>query len=206
MGRPKAAQSFSLSELLSDVLEVLHIESPIIIGNSIGGAAALLYAHSHPVRALILCNSGGLVPAGVATRMFCAAIARFFAAGERRAWWFKRAFGAFYRWIVLPTAAASGQREKIVSAAYEIAPLLREAWVGFGRPEGGHQAHRNRAECPRVGRMGAQRPRATPRLLPSLHLAHEASVAHEIRCGPRRFSGIARSIHQGISQFHYVAG
>jgi pimeloyl-ACP methyl ester carboxylesterase len=78
---------------------------------------------------------GGLVPASQMSRAFCGAFARFFAAGERRAWWFKPMFRAYYRFMVLPGRAAAKQRERIVNSCYEIAPILREAWAGFAKPD-----------------------------------------------------------------------
>jgi pimeloyl-ACP methyl ester carboxylesterase len=122
------------AELLAGVLERLHIEEPIIIGNSIGGAAAIIYAGTHRVCALVLCDTGGLVPVNSAARVFCGLFVRFFAAGERNARWFGPAFRAYYRWMVLPSKAAARQRENIIKAGYELAPVLREAWAGFGEP------------------------------------------------------------------------
>jgi len=123
------------SDLLGGVLVQLEVDNPFIIGNSIGGAAALIYASQHPVRGLVLCDSGGLVPVGRAARIFCGAFARLFAAGERRARWFDKAFHFYYRKVVLPTPAASEQRKRIIKAGYEIAPILREAWIGFSNPD-----------------------------------------------------------------------
>lgn len=123
------------AELLAGVVDRLKIHDPIIIGNSIGGAAALLYAHNHPVRALVLCDTGGLVEVTPTVRRFCRLFERFFAAGARGAWWFPTAFRAYYRFVVLPTPAAAEQRERIIAAGRELAPILREAWAGFGRPE-----------------------------------------------------------------------
>ena len=84
---------------------------------------------------MVLCDSGGLVAVSAVTRLFCGAFVRFFAAGERRARWFQRLFRAYYRFVVLPTPAAAEQRNRIIKAGYEIAPILREAWTGFGKPE-----------------------------------------------------------------------
>lgn len=46
---------------VDDFLTQLQIEKPILIGCSIGGAAAILYARDHPVAGLVLCDPGGLV-------------------------------------------------------------------------------------------------------------------------------------------------
>jgi pimeloyl-ACP methyl ester carboxylesterase len=130
---PSSARRYA--ELLARVMDRISTEPPIIIGNSIGGAAAVIYANKHPVRALVLCDTGGLVEVNATVRAVCATFTRFFAAGQRGAWWFKPAFRAYYRFVVLPTAAAAPQREKIIQAGYETAPILREAWTSFSKPD-----------------------------------------------------------------------
>jgi pimeloyl-ACP methyl ester carboxylesterase len=106
------------------------------IGNSIGGGAALRFAGAHPerVRALVLVDSAGLDRVGALARVFCGAMVRFFSAGARGARWFPRWFGRYYR-IVLPGAPARAQRERIVAAATESAPILAQAWSSFARPD-----------------------------------------------------------------------
>jgi pimeloyl-ACP methyl ester carboxylesterase len=64
----------------------------------------------------------------------CGLFARFFAAGERRAFWFGRAYDLYYR-MVLPQPAAATQRRRIVAAGPRTAPVLRQAWQSFGRPD-----------------------------------------------------------------------
>src|SRR5690349_3114564 len=49
------------ADLLEGLLETLGVERPLIVGNSIGGAAAMLHASRRPVRGLVLCDTGGLV-------------------------------------------------------------------------------------------------------------------------------------------------
>src|SRR5689334_4702387 len=49
---PPTAQRYA--NLLAGVLEQLQVSAPVIIGNSIGGAAAIHYAQGCPVRALVL--------------------------------------------------------------------------------------------------------------------------------------------------------
>ncbi len=133
------ASALRYGALLAAALEQLDVRDPILIGNSIGGAAAieaavLLRAQGRSPRALVLCDSGGLVEVNATVTRFCQAFAGFFAAGERRAWWFKAAFAAYYRILVLPKAAAADQRRRIVAAAYETAKVSRQAWESFGRP------------------------------------------------------------------------
>ena len=77
------------------------------------------------VRALVLENAGGLEPVGRAgASRHCAAMARFFAAGARGAWWFPRAYAA-----VLPDRCCRGRRRPTQRAASsppapQMAPLL----------------------------------------------------------------------------------
>jgi len=131
--QPARAERYA--ELLGVVLDKLGIRDPIIVGNSIGGAAAIVYASRHPVRALVLCDSGGLVEVNRTLRAFCGIFVRYFTAGERGAWWFGPAFRAYYRFIVLPALAATDQRRRIVEAGYELAGTMREAWEGFRQPD-----------------------------------------------------------------------
>jgi pimeloyl-ACP methyl ester carboxylesterase len=132
---PRPLSPARYAELLAGLLSQLGVERPIVIGCSIGGAAAMLYARDHPVRGLVLCDPGGLVEVNATTRRFCGAFVRFFAAGARGARWFGAAYGAYYRLLVLPSRAAAAQRRRIVACGYEMAGKLRDAWAGFGAPE-----------------------------------------------------------------------
>ena len=123
--------------LLEDLVpELCGDVRPILLGNSIGGAAALSFACRHPdrVRALILCNPGGLAPLDRSAKAAIAMMVRFFDAGARDAWWFGRAFALYYR-LVLPGKSALAQRGRIVAAGREMAVVLREAWDSFRAPE-----------------------------------------------------------------------
>ncbi|MBV9459552.1 MAG: alpha/beta hydrolase [Bradyrhizobium sp.] len=130
----KAATPARYAELLRGVVEQLRLDTPVIIGCSIGGATAIRYASEHPVRALVLANSGGLVEMTGSVQRACLFGAGIFAAGARRAWWYKAFFAAYYR-LVLPTPAAAAQRRRIVASAYEIAPVLEDAWRHFAIAE-----------------------------------------------------------------------
>lgn len=123
------------AELLVQALDQLDITSPIVVGNSIGGAAAILYAARRPLRALVLCDSGGLVRVSGLVRGFTRVFARFFRAGERGAPWFRSVFSWYYRYVVLPSKAAAAQRQRIIDSVSETAPLLRAAWESFGRSD-----------------------------------------------------------------------
>ena len=80
-------------------------------------------------------NPGGLDRTDdLVARTAIRAMIAFFAAGARGASWFPAAFAAYYR-MVLQRGAAAEERRRIVASAREIAPLLRDAWSGFGEPE-----------------------------------------------------------------------
>lgn len=130
--QPTSAARYA--DVLVRVLDQLGVTRPILVGNSIGGAAALLFARQRPTRAIVLCNSGGLFEVGLLNRLVCRLFASFYDAGARGARWFPRAFAWYYAHLVLLREPAWPQRERIAAAGSEMAPLLREAWRGFALP------------------------------------------------------------------------
>ncbi|HEX2816877.1 MAG TPA: alpha/beta hydrolase [Phenylobacterium sp.] len=130
----QAASVARYADLLAGVLAKLGVTDPILIGNSIGGAAAILHASRARVRGLVLCDSGGLVAVDGGVRTIIGVFVKFFRAGMRRAWWYRPVFAAYYR-LVLPSPAARGQRGRIIDSCHELAGVLVEAWESFGRPE-----------------------------------------------------------------------
>lgn len=124
------------TEILSRFIDRLNLRSTTLLGNSIGGAVAIRYASLHPdgVKALVLCDSGGLrSPSGI-DRIFIGGFVQFFAAGRRGVFWFPWAFSRYYS-QVLRTESAHEERDRIVRSAYEIAPTLEEAWRSFAKTE-----------------------------------------------------------------------
>jgi 4,5:9,10-diseco-3-hydroxy-5,9,17-trioxoandrosta-1(10),2-diene-4-oate hydrolase len=139
------------ADLLAGFLDAAEVEHPILLGNSIGGAAAIRHAAAFPerVRALILENPGGLATTDhLLARAVLAGMARFFASGARGAWWFPRAFALYYRTCVLQRRPARAQRELIVRAASELAPVLHDAWRSFALPDADLRALAPRITCP----------------------------------------------------------
>jgi 4,5:9,10-diseco-3-hydroxy-5,9,17-trioxoandrosta-1(10),2-diene-4-oate hydrolase len=135
--------------LVAGFADALALEDAVVIGNSVGGGAALHLAALRParVRALVLANSAGLDRVGLDTRLATRAMAAFFAAGARGARWYPRAFAAYYR-LVLRAAPAREQRARIVAAARASAPRLAEAWRSFGRADADLRAIAASLPCP----------------------------------------------------------
>ena len=130
--QPASAKRYA--ELLGGALAALGVAAPILVGNSIGGAAAMIHAARAPVTALVLCDPGGLVAVDATARRFCGLFAGLFAAGERGAWWYPLVFALYYR-LVLPAPAAAAQRRRIVAGAVKTAGVMRQAWESFGRDD-----------------------------------------------------------------------
>jgi pimeloyl-ACP methyl ester carboxylesterase len=134
-GLPASAARYAnlLDELVPAVFRDVQ---PVILGNSIGGAAALQFALRSPqkLRALVLCNPGGLAPLNLLAKTVIAMMVRFFSAGEHGARWFPHAY-ALYLKLILQQKPAHAQRARIAAAGSEMAPLLKQAWESFRQPE-----------------------------------------------------------------------
>ncbi|HWD29478.1 MAG TPA: alpha/beta hydrolase [Rhizomicrobium sp.] len=144
-----AAAPDHYADLAVKAMDALGIARAILLGNSVGGAAALRIAARHPqrVQALVLCNSGGLAGVTATGRFVIRRLAAFFGAGERRRGWYRWAFGVYYR-QVLVRPPSFAQRARIVASAYEIAKPLRQAWESFARPGVDVRALVPRVTCP----------------------------------------------------------
>ncbi len=144
------ASAARYERLLAGLLDALRVDRAVLLGNSIGGAAALIHGARAPERvaALVLENPGGLDRNDDAiARAALGMMTRFFAAGVRGARWFPMAFALYYR-MVLPRAAAAAQRRRIVAAGREVAPVLLDAWRSFGAPEADTRALASSIRCP----------------------------------------------------------
>ncbi len=127
---PASAERYSA--LLEGFVDALKLEKFVLYGNSIGGAAAIVYADRHPekVRGLVLSNPGGLAPVDRFARFAIGRMVAFFQAGVDGKRWFSPAFKLYYG-RVLPRRAAKAQRRRIIDARFEIAQPLVEAWSSF---------------------------------------------------------------------------
>ena len=193
------------AELLAGFLAAVDAGPVVLVGNSIGGGAALRHAAAHPraVRGLVLANNSGLDAFDVVTRVACGVMARFFAAGARGARWFRPAFAAYYR-SVLPLPAAAEQRRRIVDSADEIAPLLAAAWAGFAAPDADLRPLAPAIACP-VLFTWATRDRFIQlrRNLPAIRTFRDARVV-ELRAGHAPQLETPEAFEAEVSRF--VAG
>ncbi|MEV6596350.1 alpha/beta fold hydrolase [Actinoplanes sp. NPDC051346] len=120
------------ADLALGLLDTLGVARAAVLGNSIGGAAALRLAALHPdrVTGLVLIDGAGLAPIGPRERLAIHAFVALFRAGQRRRRWYRWAFAAYYRQLLRNPAAAT-HRSAIVAAGYDSAPVLAAAWRGF---------------------------------------------------------------------------
>lgn len=128
------ASAARYAQILDTVVDQVAPHGCLLLGNSIGGAAAIIYAAKQParVRGLVLCNTGGLIASNPLTRMYCRMLARRFERGAAGARSFPAWFARYYR-QVLPRAEATWRRDEIVAAGRRSAPVLAEAWRSFAR-------------------------------------------------------------------------
>ncbi len=138
------------TELLTQFIEKLHLGKVTLLGNSIGGAVAVRYASEHPehVKALILCDSGGLGPPPDAqSRAYIERFVKLFAMGVEGDPSYGPAFARYYR-TVLIAAPARAERDRIERSAYEVAPILEQAWQSFALPQESLWEKLPRVVCP----------------------------------------------------------
>ncbi|HEY4124461.1 MAG TPA: alpha/beta hydrolase [Rhizomicrobium sp.] len=143
----QAPDAAHYANVLARLLDALQLENPILLGCSIGGAAALRVAAARPVGGLVLCNAGGLQAITPVTRFAIARMVWFFRGGEAGKKWFGGAYRFYYTRLVLPLAPPA-HRERIIAAGYAMAPLLRQAWESFARADADTRALVAKVECP----------------------------------------------------------
>ena len=146
----KPASGTRYTQLLTLFIDKLDLHSVTLLGNSIGGAVSVRYASLHPerVKALVLCDSGALGPPPDETsKAYMEKYVQLFASGARGDPSYAAAFEQYYR-TVLIEEPAHAERDRIVRSAYEIAPILVQAWQSFGRPEESLWAVLPQIHCP----------------------------------------------------------
>ena len=144
-----AASAAHYAELIGPAMTALGLARAVLLGNSIGGAAALRFAAENPARVLglVLCDSGGLTAVTGVGRLLIGRFVAFFRAGERGRRWFGRAFALYYG-RVLRERPARAQRARIAASAYEIAKPLRQAWESFARADADTRHLAPKVACP----------------------------------------------------------
>lgn len=144
----KSPSAAHYADVLSHLLDALKLERPILLGNSIGGAAALQVAASRDdLGGLIICNAGGLRAVDAVARFAIARMVSFFRAGEAGKRWFGGAYRFYYTRLVLPLAPQA-HRERIIAAGHEMAPALARAWESFARPDADARGLVAKVTCP----------------------------------------------------------
>jgi pimeloyl-ACP methyl ester carboxylesterase len=135
------------ADLLRGLLDALSLERVVLLGNSVGGAAALEVAAREPCRvsALVLVNCGGLAEPSAFVRLFTHMMAWIYRHPGAR--WFPWFFSIQYR-ILLRGPQAAEQRARIVAAGREHAGVLAELWRSFGHPPHDVRADISRVQCP----------------------------------------------------------
>lgn len=130
------ASATRYAELLSEFIDQLGLKSVVLVGNSIGGAASVRYASAFPkrVKALVLCDTGGLGQPGLVDKVWIGVFVQFFAAGRRGAFWFPWAFSNYYQHVLIMESART-ERDRISRSAYETASPLEQAWRSFATSE-----------------------------------------------------------------------
>jgi pimeloyl-ACP methyl ester carboxylesterase len=146
-GVPASAAHYET--LVGQAMDALGLDAAILVGNSIGGAAALRFAARNPtrVRGLVLCDSGGLFAVKKTAAVIIRGLAAFFGAGERGRRWFGPLFRLYYNRVLIAPASFA-QRDRIVASAYEIAAPLRQAWESFAQPDADIRALAEDIACP----------------------------------------------------------
>lgn len=120
-------------EVTAAVIGKLGLERPILLGNSLGGGAAITATARDPkaIAGLVLCDTSGLVPPSPLAAGFIQQMTGLFQSGVAGAPGYPQAFAAYYN-TVLPGAPA--QRDRVIAAARPLAPVLLDAWTGFAEP------------------------------------------------------------------------
>jgi pimeloyl-ACP methyl ester carboxylesterase len=137
------------AQLLVSFIAHLGSGSVHLVGNSIGGGAALLTAMEQPalVASVAVANPAGLDEGGWIGSLYTRWMARKFESATEDPQGFGDWFERYYQ-QVLPSDQARTQRDRIVAARAEIAPVVGRAWRGFLRPENDLRARLGQLRVP----------------------------------------------------------
>ncbi len=128
----REASAMYYADVLQELAAELDLRDAVVIGNSVGGYAAIRLALEAPARvgALVLVDTGGFTAHGLGSRAFCAF--------KGRAWVTRRIAGRFARhylkrrtpWTEAMIARADAERANPAQAAVDAA-----IWRSFTRPD-----------------------------------------------------------------------
>ena len=142
---PASATAALMADVLEDVVTALDVGPAVLLGNSIGGFAAVRLAARHPerVRALVLVDAGGFAAPSFVVRAFCAL---------KGSEWFtrlaERRFAAHY--LVRRTPAVQEILAHVALAHRDDAKVAVNAaiWRSFVRPESDVRSDARAVRCP----------------------------------------------------------
>jgi pimeloyl-ACP methyl ester carboxylesterase len=119
------------AKIVSSFIEKLELKNIILIGNSIGGATAIRVASNNlNIKMLSLSNPGGLDKRGILAPFFLNYMVHFFKKGAANKKSFQNQFSNYYK-KVLTSDTANERKNEIIKDAYQLAPLLVQAWTSF---------------------------------------------------------------------------
>lgn len=119
------------SSVTAKFIEKLNLKNIVVIGNSIGGAAAIRLASNNPnIKMLSLSNPAGLDKRGLFFKPFLEYMIHFFKQGVQKKPNFRKSFSDYYNKVLI-TESATQRRNEIIEECYNIAPFLVEGWKSF---------------------------------------------------------------------------
>ena len=142
---PSSAGAGLCCDVLEDVLSALDVPAAVLLGNSVGGTAALRLAGRRPgrVRALVLVDPGGLVAPSALQRAFCWVQGRELV---------RRLTGMAFARAYLKRRNAHAEALLGRHRAHRARPgriaLDAAMWRSFGRPEADVSAEAQTVRCP----------------------------------------------------------
>ncbi len=148
-GDPVPPDARRYAQLTLGVLDALGLGKVILLGCSVGGAAALTVAAEQPgrVAGLVLCNAGGLAKPTAIVRVFSTCMSWMYGRAGSFPWLFACLFALKYR-ILLRGPNAARQRARIIAAGPENADVLMRLWASFGRPVNDVRSLISDVHCP----------------------------------------------------------